>query len=126
MFTATQGSNLLRWSRRVVTAMLIISNFAAVMLADAASTTQDRQPSFSMQAAADYFWFSKAGDQPGFKPTNPTSPPDVYYGRSQIVIEQPIAAIHYGVFNVAVTGLNAMALSLVSRANASPVIITTR
>ena len=41
----------LRWLRRILVVILIVSNFATVMLADAAGIQQDSQPSLPIRAA---------------------------------------------------------------------------
>src|SRR5919108_5161865 len=99
MFTTTRSSmqKTLRWMRRMMTIILIVSNFGTVMLADAAPAQQDSQPSFPIRAAFYYPWFPEAWNQQGFNPfTNYTPSLGFYDGSSQTVIKQQIAAMQYG------------------------------
>ncbi|HLO29461.1 MAG TPA: DNRLRE domain-containing protein [Anaerolineales bacterium] len=99
MFTATQSSarESLRWLRCVMTVILIVSNFATVMLAGATSIQTDTQPSFPIRAAFYYPWFPEAWNQQGFNPfTNYTPSLGFYDGSSSTVIKQQIAAMQYG------------------------------
>jgi acid phosphatase type 7 len=98
MFTIRQSSlqNSLRWLRRVMTVLLIISNFATVMLADAAPAQQDAQPSFPIRAAFYYPWFPEAWNQQGFNPFTNYTPSLGFYDASQTVTKQHIAAMQYG------------------------------
>ena len=50
-------SKLSGWMRSILSFLLIISNFATIMLADAAPALQDSQPSFPIRAAFYYPWF---------------------------------------------------------------------
>ncbi len=87
----------LRWLRRAMTLMLIVANFATVMLVDAAPAQPDTQPSFPIRAAFYYPWFPEAWKQQGFNPfTNYTPSLGFYDGGSQTVIKQHIAAMQYG------------------------------
>ena len=107
MFT-TQNSmeTSLRWMRRMVVVILIFSNFATVMLADAAPARQDTQPPSTIQAGTVSWW------------------------RHGSMTEGRISALlQNGNFGFAITGLNATAVSLASRetgANPSQLMITTR
>ncbi len=97
MFT-TQNSlqKSLRWLRRAVTLILVISN-ATVMWATAASTVTDTQPSFPIRAAFYYPWFPEAWNQQGFNPfTNYTPSLGFYDGGNATVIKQHITAMQYG------------------------------
>jgi len=87
----------LRWLRRVMTMILIASNFATVMLVDAAPAQADTQPSFPIRAAFYYPWFPESWDQHNINPyTNYNPSLGLYDGRSQTVIQQHIAAMQYG------------------------------
>jgi hypothetical protein len=89
--------NSLRWLRRALTVILIVSNFATVMLADAAPAQADTQPSFPIRAAFYYPWFPEAWKQQSFNTyTNYTPSLGFYDGGSQTVIKQQIAAMQYG------------------------------
>lgn len=99
MFTTTRISlhASLRWLRRAMTMILILSNFATTMLADAAPIQADTQPSFPIRAAFYYPWFPEAWNQQGFNPfTNYNPSLGFYDGGSQTVIKQQIAAMQYG------------------------------
>jgi len=98
MFTTTRSSTpqALRWMRRLMTMLLIISNFATVMMADAAPAQQDSQPSFPIRAAFYYPWFPEAWNQQGFNPFTNYNPSLGFYDASQTVTRQHIAAMQYG------------------------------
>ena len=98
MFTTTRSStsNSLRWMRRIMTMLLIVSNFATVMWADAAPALQDPQPSFPIRAAFYYPWFPEAWNQQGFNPFTNYNPSLGFYDASQTVTKQHIAAMQYG------------------------------
>ena len=98
MFTTNRRStqNALSWMRRIMTLMLIVSNFATVMLADAAPAVQDSQPSFPIRAAFYYPWFPEAWNQQGFNPFTNYNPSLGFYDASQTVTKQHIAAMQYG------------------------------
>jgi Glycosyl hydrolase family 99/Calcineurin-like phosphoesterase len=98
MFTTTRSSpqTSLRWMRRIVTIVLILSNFASVMLADAAPAQPDSQPSFPIRAAFYYPWFPEAWNQQGFNPFTNYTPSLGFYDASQTVTRQHIAAMQYG------------------------------
>jgi acid phosphatase type 7 len=98
MFTTTRISlpSSLRWLRRAVTMILILSNFATTMLADAASVQTDTQPSFPIRAAFYYPWFPEAWNQQGFNPFTNYNPSLGFYDASQAVTKQHIAAMQYG------------------------------
>ena len=86
-----------RWLRRVMTVMLIVSNFATVMLVDAAPAQPDAQPSFPIRAAFYYPWFPQAWKQSGINPyTNYNPSLGLYDGANQGVIKQHIGAMQYG------------------------------
>jgi len=83
--------------------ILIISNFATVMLADAAPAQADTQPSFPIRAAFYYPWFPESWDQNRINPyTNYNPSLGFYDGRSQSVIQQHIAAMQYGGIQVGI------------------------
>jgi hypothetical protein len=87
----------LRWLRRILTIILILANFATVMLAGAAPAHPDTQPTFPIRAAFYYPWFPEAWDQRGINPyTNYNPSLGFYDGNSQTVIQQHIAAMQYG------------------------------
>jgi len=89
--------------RRALTVILIVSNFATVMLADAAPAQADTQPSFPIRAAFYYPWFPEAWKQQGFNPfTNYNPSLGFYDGGSQTVIKQQIAAMQYGGIQVGI------------------------
>ena len=99
MFTTTRISlhQSLRWLRRAMTIILILSNFATTMLADAAPVQVDTQPSFPIRAAFYYPWFPEAWNQQGFNPfTNYNPSLGFYDGGNSTVIRQQIAAMQYG------------------------------
>src|SRR5215208_2864223 len=98
MFTTAQSSlqKSLSWLRRAMTMILIVSNFATVMLADAAPAVADTQPSFPIRAAFYYPWFPEAWNQQGFNPFTNYTPSLGFYGDSQAVIKQQITAMQYG------------------------------
>jgi hypothetical protein len=98
MFTTTRISlpSSLRWLRRAVTMILILSNFATTMLADAAPVQADTQPSFPIRAAFYYPWFPEAWNQQGFNPFTNYNPSLGFYDASQAVSKQHIAAMQYG------------------------------
>jgi hypothetical protein len=82
--------------RRIMTMLLIVSNFASVMLADAAPAQQDSQPSFPIRAAFYYPWFPEAWNQQGFNPFTNYNPSLGFYDASQNTTRQHIAAMQYG------------------------------
>ena len=98
MFTTTRTSPQisLRWMRRIMTIVLIISNFATVIWADAAPAQQDPQPSFPIRAAFYYPWFPEAWNQQGFNPFTNYTPSLGFYDASQAVTKKHIAAMQYG------------------------------
>jgi hypothetical protein len=98
MFTTTRISlhTSLRWLRRAMTMILILSNFATTMLADAAPIQADTQPSFPIRAAFYYPWFPEAWNQQGFNPFTIYNPSLGFYDASQTVTKQHIAAMQYG------------------------------
>ena len=98
MFTTTRISlhTSLRWLRRAMTMILILSNFATTMLADAAPVQVDTQPSFPIRAAFYYPWFPEAWNQQGFNPFTNYNPSLGFYDASQAVTKQHIAAMQYG------------------------------
>jgi hypothetical protein len=98
MFTTTRISlhTSLRWLRRAMTMILILSNFATTMLADAAPVQADTQPSFPIRAAFYYPWFPEAWNQQGFNPFTNYNPSLGFYDASQTVTRQHIAAMQYG------------------------------
>ena len=98
MFTKTRSSpqTSLRWMRRIMTIVLILSNLTTVMLADAAPAQQDSQPSFPIRAAFYYPWFPEAWNQQGFNPFTNYNPSLGFYDASQNVTKQHIAAMQYG------------------------------
>jgi hypothetical protein len=99
MFTTTRISlhQSLRWLRRAMTIILILSNFATTMLADAAPVQVDTQPSFPIRAAFYYPWFPEAWNQQGFNPfTNYNPSLGFYDGSNSTVIRQQITAMQYG------------------------------
>ena len=98
MFTTTRISlpSSLRWLRRAVTMILILSNFATTILADAAPVQADTQPSFPIRAAFYYPWFPEAWNQQGFNPFTNYNPSLGFYDASQTVTRQHIAAMQYG------------------------------
>ena len=59
----------LRWMRRILVVTLILSNFAAVMLADAAPPLQDLQLSIPIQTAFYNSAVSFGGRETGFNAT---------------------------------------------------------
>jgi hypothetical protein len=79
-----------------MTMVLIISNFATVMWADAAPIQPDTQPSFPIRAAFYYPWFPEAWKQQGFNPFTNYNPSLGFYDASQAVTKQHIAAMQYG------------------------------
>ena len=94
MFTTTRSStpNSLRWMRRIMTMLLIVSNFASVMLADAAPAQQDSQPSFPIRAAFYYPWFPETwGHGTNYAPTLGR-----YNSSDPAVIRAHIDAMQYG------------------------------
>ena len=98
MFTTTRISlhQSLRWLRRAMTIILILSNFATTMLADAAPVQADTQPSFPIRAAFYYPWFPEAWNQQGFNPFTNYNPSLGFYDASQAVTKQHITAMQYG------------------------------
>lgn len=98
MSTITQTSlqKSLRWLRRAITMVLIVSNLATVLLAGAAPAVQDSQPSFPIRAAFYYPWFPEAWNQQGFNPFTNYNPSQGFYDASQTVTRQHIAAMQYG------------------------------
>src|SRR5215211_7573527 len=94
--TRTSTQKTLRWLRRIMTIVLIISNFATVMLAEAAPAMPDSQPSFPIRAAFYYPWFPEAWNQQGFNPFTNYKPSLGFYDASQAVTKQHIAAMQYG------------------------------
>jgi hypothetical protein len=98
MSTTTQRSfqKSLPWLRRAITMVLIVANFATVMLAGAAPAAQDSQPSFPIRAAFYYPWFPEAWNQQGFNPFTNYTPSLGFYDASQTVTRQHIAAMQYG------------------------------
>ncbi len=92
----------LRWLRRVVTMILILSNFATTILADAAPVQADTQPSFPIRAAFYYPWFPEAWNQQGFNPFTNYNPSLGFYDASQAVTKQHIAAMQYGGIQAAI------------------------
>ena len=105
MLTTTRSplQKSLRWLRRGMTVILIVANFATVMLADAAPAVADTQPSFPIRAAFYYPWFPEAWNQQGFNPfTNYTPSLGFYDGGSQTVIKQQITAMQYGGIQVGI------------------------
>jgi hypothetical protein len=79
-----------------MTMILILSNFATTMLADAAPIQADTQPSFPIRAAFYYPWFPEAWNQQGFNPFTNYNPSLGFYDASQGVTRQHIAAMQYG------------------------------
>ncbi|RPJ26412.1 MAG: hypothetical protein EHM33_11625, partial [Chloroflexi bacterium] len=81
MFTTPRSSlqKSLRWLRRVMTMILIVSNFATVMLVDAAPVVADTQPSFPIRAAFYYPWFPEAWDQRAINPYTNYTPSLGFY-----------------------------------------------
>jgi acid phosphatase type 7 len=104
MFTLTRASaqKTLRWMRRLMTMLLIVSNFATVMLADAASVQPDTQPSFPIRAAFYYPWFPEAWNQQGYNPFTNYNPSLGFYDDSQTVTKKHIAAMQYGGIQVGI------------------------
>ncbi len=105
MSTTSRNSlqSSLRWLRRIMTIILIVANFATVMLAEAAPAQADTQPSFPIRAAFYYPWFPESWDQRNINPyTNYTPSLGFYDGRSQTVIQQHIAAMQYGGIQVGI------------------------
>ncbi|HEX6034429.1 MAG TPA: hypothetical protein VFY83_08340, partial [Anaerolineales bacterium] len=94
--TRTSTPTTLRWMRRLMVALLIVSNFATVMLADAAPALPDSQPSFPIRAVFYYPWFPEAWNQQGFNPFTNYNPSLGFYDASQAVTKQHIAAMQYG------------------------------
>jgi len=86
----------LRWMRRILTMVLILSNFTTVMLADAAPVQADSQPSFPIRAAFYYPWFPEAWKQQGFNPFTNYKPSLGFYDASQAVTQKHIEAMQYG------------------------------
>src|SRR6476661_1404250 len=86
----------LRWMRRAMTMILILSNFATTVLANAAPVQADTQPSFPIRAAFYYPWFPEAWNQQGFNPFTNYNPSLGFYDASQAVTKQHIAAMQYG------------------------------
>jgi len=79
-----------------MTMFLVVSNFATVMIADAAPVQADTQPSFPIRAAFYYPWFPEAWNQQGFNPFTNYKPSLGFYDASQAVTKQHIAAMQYG------------------------------
>jgi hypothetical protein len=104
MFTTTRISlhQSLRWLRRAMTMILILSNFTTTILADAASVQADTQPSFPIRAAFYYPWFPEAWNQQGFNPFTNYNPSLGFYDASQAVTKQHIAAMQYGGIQVGI------------------------
>lgn len=97
MFTTRSSmQKTLRWMRRIMTIVLIVSNLATVMLVDAAPAVPDSQPSFPIRAAFYYPWFPEAWNQQGFNPFTNYNPSLGFYDASQAVTRQHIAAMQYG------------------------------
>ncbi|HKG54061.1 MAG TPA: hypothetical protein VKB04_07345, partial [Anaerolineales bacterium] len=98
MFTTTRIPlhQSLRWLRRAMTIILIVSNFATTILAGAAPVQADIQPSFPIRAAFYYPWFPEAWNQQGFNPFTNYNPSLGFYDASQAVTKQHIAAMLYG------------------------------
>ena len=99
MFTTSRMSlqQSLRWMRRAMTMILILSNFATTMLVGAAPAQVDTQPSFPIRAAFYYPWFPEAWNQQGFNPfTNYNPSLGFYDGSNATVIRQHITAMQYG------------------------------
>jgi hypothetical protein len=72
--------NSLRWLRRALTVILIVSNFAKVMLTDAApAQAEDTQPSFPIRAAFYYPRFPEAWKQQSFNPFTNYNPSLGFY-----------------------------------------------
>jgi hypothetical protein len=79
-----------------MTILLVVANFATVMLAGAAPAQADSQPSFPVRATFYYPWFPEAWDQYGINPyTNYHPSLGFYDGGSQAVIQQQIGAMQY-------------------------------
>jgi hypothetical protein len=104
MFTTTRISlhQSLRWLRRAMTIILILSNLTTTILADAASVQADTQPSFPIRAAFYYPWFPEAWNQQGFNPFTNYNPSLGFYDASQAVTKQHIAAMQYGGIQVGI------------------------
>ncbi|HLO29460.1 MAG TPA: alkaline phosphatase family protein [Anaerolineales bacterium] len=105
MFTTTHSSmqNSLRWLRRAMTLILLISSLATTVLAGATSVKADTQPSFPIRAVFYYPWFPEAWNQQGFNPfTNYTPSLGFYDGSNATVIKQHIAAMQYGGIQVGI------------------------
>jgi hypothetical protein len=79
-----------------MTIILIVSNFATTILADAAPIQADPQPSFPIRAAFYYPWFPEAWNQQGFNPFTNYNPSLGFYDASQAVTTKHIAAMQYG------------------------------
>src|ERR1043165_6637002 len=86
----------LRWMRRAMTMILILSNFATTLLANAAPVQADTQPSFPIRVAFYYPWFPEAWNQQGFNPFTNYNPSLGFYDASQAVTKQHIAAMQNG------------------------------
>jgi hypothetical protein len=80
-----------------MTITLLVANFTTTLLAGAAPSQADTQPSFPIRAAFYYPWFPDAWKQQSFNPfTNYAPSLGFYDGGSQTVIKQQIAAMQYG------------------------------
>src|SRR5919198_2968660 len=98
MFTTSRMSlqQSLRWMRRAMTMILILSNFATTMLVGAAPAQVDTQPSFPVRAAFYYPWFPEAWNQQGYNPFTWYQPTLGYYDSSgSTVIASHLAAMQY-------------------------------
>lgn len=102
MSTRASAQKTLRWMRRIITTLLIVSNFATVMLANAAPVQPDTQPSFPIRAVFYYPWFPEAWNQQGYNPFTNYNPSLGFYDASQTVTKEHIAAMQYGGIQVGI------------------------
>src|SRR5258706_14201353 len=100
MFTSIR--NMLRklstWQRLTLTMILIVTNFATILLVNAGPVTADIQPSFPIRAAFYYPWFPEAWNQQSFNPfTNYTPSLGFYDLTTQTILSQEIAMQYAGI-----------------------------
>jgi hypothetical protein len=86
------------WQRLALALILIVSNFATMMMVNAAPLKADIQPSFPIRAAFYYPWFSEAWNQQGFNPFTNYAPSLGFYDlTNQTILSQEIAMQYAGI-----------------------------
>src|SRR5947207_6938567 len=86
------------WQHLSLALILIVTNFATIVLVNAAPVTADIQPSFPIRAAFYYPWFPEAWNQQGFNPfTNYTPSLGFYDLTNQTIVSQEIAMQYAGI-----------------------------